>query len=378
MHYKKGIQVDKKMKILYFAPIYFDDMKQRPQQIAELLAQDYIVYYVEPTISLMRQIIKGGMKCTGKKDKITEQLQVIRLNGCCTLHKSLEIYDILGANNISEVLQLRNLVKDCDIIWVGYSGWYTVVRHFMNKIIIFDKMDEEDLLASSKSLKYTLKRNMRKMVEISDYMVVTCQKFYQEIKGLGKPVELIPNGVSAGFTKRTKDNLISYAPITILKRIGYIGTISEWFDYDVINTILETNQVCEIILVGRNHLPELHNPRIKYVGIKKNEELPDIIKTFDLCLYNFKDMPLLDTINPVKIYEYLSLNIPVLAVKSMETIILKDYLMLYENMNDVILALKGNVKRPFIDEEARLSFINNNSWDARVKQINKILDTLEA
>jgi len=128
--------MDKKMKILYFAPIYFHDMKQRPQQIAELLAQDNTVYYVEPTISFIRQILKGGMKCTGKKEKITEQLQVIRLNGCCTMHKSLEIYDILGVNNISEVIQLRSLVKICDIVWVGYSGWYTVVRHFANSSIL--------------------------------------------------------------------------------------------------------------------------------------------------------------------------------------------------------------------------------------------------
>lgn len=365
------------MKILYFAPIYFNDMKQRPQQIAELLAHDHTVYYVEPTISLMRQIIKGGMRCTGKREEITKQLQVIRLNGCCTIHKSMEIYDVLGVNNISEVLQLRNLVKDCDIIWVGYSGWYTVVRHFFDKTIIFDKMDEEELLVSSKSLKYTLKRNMRKMIGISDYMVVTCQKFYQEIKALGKRVELIPNGVSEGFSKGVKVSHISYAPITGIKRIGYIGTISEWFDYDVIKKIMDINLTCEIVLVGRNHLPELDNPRIKYIGIKRNEELPDLIKTFDLCLYNFKAIPLLDTINPVKIYEYLSMNIPVLAVKSIETIALKDYLILYENVDDVAIALNGNIKRPFADEQTRLEFINNNSWAIRVKQINRILDTLE-
>ena len=89
------------MEILYFAPIYYDDMKQRPQQIARLLAQNHNVYYIEPTISLMRQIIKGGKKCTGRRRMISETLQVVRLNGICTLHKSLEIYDLLGINNIT-------------------------------------------------------------------------------------------------------------------------------------------------------------------------------------------------------------------------------------------------------------------------------------
>ena len=38
------------MKILYFAPIYYSDMKQRPQQIAEFLSKDHQIYYIEPTI----------------------------------------------------------------------------------------------------------------------------------------------------------------------------------------------------------------------------------------------------------------------------------------------------------------------------------------
>lgn len=369
--------MDKKMKILYFAPIYFDDMKQRPQQIAELIAQNHEIYYIEPTISLMRQILKGGLKSAGKKVKVDEGLHIIRLNGFCTIHKSLEIYDFLGINSISEVLQLRKLVKHCDLIWVGYSGWYTVVRHFVNKTIIFDKMDEEELLVSSKSLKLTLKRNMKNMIKISDFIIVTCQKFYKDILSLGKPVELIPNAVSKGFSQNIKKSVVSYAPINNINRIGYIGTIGEWFDYNVIETILEINLTCEIILVGKNFLPKLDNPRLKYIGVKKNEDLPDIIQTFDLCLYNFKSMPLLDTINPVKIYEYLSMNIPVLAIKSMETIVLKDYLLLYEDKDDIISVLNGVITRPFANEDARMKFINNNSWDVRVKQISKIIDKLE-
>ncbi len=45
------------MRILYFAPLYYDDMKQRPQQIAECLSARHEVFYVEPTISLIRWLL---------------------------------------------------------------------------------------------------------------------------------------------------------------------------------------------------------------------------------------------------------------------------------------------------------------------------------
>lgn len=365
------------MKILYFAPIYFDDMKQRPQQIAELLAYQHTVYYIEPTVSLMRQVLKGGRTCLGKKDKVSDKLKIIRLNGVATLHKSLEKYDYIGLNNISEVLQIKRFVAECDVIWVGYSGWYTVVRHFKNKKMIFDKMDEEDMLVSSKMLQCVLKKSKEELAAKSDYVIVTCQKFYEEMKKYGKKTVLVPNAVSKDFAAYAKTSSITYKAILKIKRVGYVGTISEWFDFEILDTILKLDSEVEIILVGRNHLPEYKHPRVKYAGIKKNEELPEIIMTFDICLYNFKKIPLLDTINPVKIYEYLAMNVPVLAVKSLETEALQDYLMLYEKKEDIKMILNGAVKRPFMIEEQRLQFIQNNSWNSRLEQINKILESME-
>ena len=48
------------MNILYFAPIPFDEIKQRPQCLAEELSKYHTVYYIEPTTSLIRCLFKGG------------------------------------------------------------------------------------------------------------------------------------------------------------------------------------------------------------------------------------------------------------------------------------------------------------------------------
>ena len=355
-------------------------MKQRPQQIAELLSKNHEVYYIEPTISAIRQLIKGGERsCRGEQIVINPNLTVIRLNGIFTFHKSIEILDLLGINNLSELFQIRNLVKKCDVVWVGYSGWYTLVRHIKNKPVVFDKMDEEDMLVPSKLLKMTLRRNKRKMVELAHTIIVTCQKFYAELSVTGKPVFLIPNAVSDSFMESVlnESNIDESQKIESVKKIGYIGTISEWFDMEVVDELLSINKKCEVVLVGRNYLPENKNPRVSYLGVKDNSELPALIKTFDICLYNFKKSELLDTINPVKIYEYLSANKPVLAVKSTETVRLKKYLMLYDDKKDIRKYMTQDIRKPFANESERKHFVEKNSWRVRTEEINRILSCLE-
>lgn len=362
------------MKILYFAPIYYTDMKQRPQQIAERLSYYHQVYYIEPTISSIRKLLKGGdRKCRGERKRINKNMVVIRLNGYFTFHKSMEMFDFLGINNWSETIQLRKVISCCDLIWVGYSGWYTVVRHIKNKPIIFDKMDEEDLLANSRFLKKTLYNDKIGMVKIADVFIATCEKFYQDLKKYGKPVYLIPNAVSESMEmlprKKQKIN-----PNIV---VGYVGTIGKWFDMRVIDELLKLDNKLQIILVGKNYLPENKNSRVKYLGVKENVELPSIINEFDICLYNFKPSELLDTINPVKIYEYLSINKPVLAIKSVETMKLSKYLLIYESIDDIKNFSLKDINPPFDDEFDRKKFVNENSWNARVKKINSIIEKFD-
>lgn len=361
------------MKILYFAPIYYDDMKQRPQQLADELAKKHEVYYIEPTVSFIRWLLKGGRPFAGMKKKLPGGLKVIRLNGCLTAHKSLEILDICGMNSWSELWQLHRLRKTCDIVWVGYSGWYTVVRHIKDKPVVFDKMDEEDMLVSSKLLKKTLQRNQQNIVRMASAVTVTCMQFYEELKSTKAKVALIPNAVSENFACSIGENSSSFGRVHPVRTFGYIGTIGEWFDTAVIDKLLELDEQYEIFLVGRNYLPEIKNSRVHYLGIKKNEELPGILRSVDVCLFNFKMSQLLDTVNPVKIYEYLSLNKPVLAVKSKETVQLRDYVVLYEDADALKQIIQKGFQRPFGDLESLRQFINKNSWAARAAQVEQIL-----
>ena len=363
------------MRILYFAPLYYDDMKLRPQQIAECLARKHEVYYIEPTVSLIRWMIKKGRSFKGDVRKISRNLICIRLNGLLTFHKSIELCDVLGINNLSEYMQIKKLADTCDLIWTGYSGWYTLVRHLKGRPVVFDWMDQEDLLVSSWLLKQTLIRNKKKLLQTARAVFVTCSRFYEEAGKINQAY-LVPNALSRNFLSAA--NSASFDRRKTKPRIfGYVGTIGEWFDFEVVRYILRLHPDHKVVLAGKNRQPLFRHERVIYLGIRPHEQLPDLIRSFDICLYNFKRGRLLHTINPVKIYEYLAAQRPVLAVSCEETRIFKEYVMLYENLDDIRRHLK-NCRPPFSSRKEYLRFIEQNTWENRTAKIERVLQKISA
>ena len=80
------------MKILFFAPIAYRDLKQRPQYLAEGLAREHEVIYVDPTVSAMKYLLKGGERPGGYLYPAGKNLTVLRLNGALSAHRSLEVF----------------------------------------------------------------------------------------------------------------------------------------------------------------------------------------------------------------------------------------------------------------------------------------------
>ncbi|BCN32218.1 glycosyltransferase family protein [Anaeromicropila herbilytica] len=352
------------MKILYLAPIAFDGLKQRPQHIAEELSKNNEVWYIDPTISFMKYLIKGGEKCFSRKYDVSNNLHIIRLNGVLSPHISVQGIDHYNFTLFPEFSQIKGYVKKVDIIWVAYSGWYGLIKWVRNKIIIYDKMDDDINLTKNKLLRKYLLRIEPKLIRKADYIFVTAIKFYNEISAITDNVSLVPNAVSI------EKKYIEYNGHDIKKRVfGYIGTIGHWFDIEAIRTIAEADENCEVILVGPNMLPELHISNVKYVNTISKEKIFDMISTFDVCLYTFKQDILLDTINPVKIYEYLAMNKPVLAVKSLEIDSFGTLLETYENYSELSSKCKKTFKKPFKTEKDYINFINANSWEIRVKHM---------
>ena len=362
------------MKILYFAPIPFDRLKQRPQYLAEGLAKEHELIYVEPTVSIMKYLMRGGETPGARQRCISETLCVMRLDGRRTAHRSMEA--ILPLLCVSERRQIRPLLQWADLVWIGYSPWYSIIRQYQGKLV-FDKMDDDQKITYNPLLKKLITRTEPELIERADMVIVTAQRFYDEIKPIKEQTYLVRNATDIE-QERKEQPALKKEPDTCV--FGYIGLISHWFDMDAVSAILDADEKNRVILVGPTEISKYEHPRLKYVGMVPKEEISGWIESFDVCLYPFKQSDFLDTINPVKVYEYLAHGKPVLAANSVEIRTCPANIERYETEEDLCRILKskkeGGWTVPFQTEQEKRVFIRANNWNARTTQIISLLEKM--
>ena len=355
-----------KMKIIYFAPIAYDELKQRSQYISEYLANKHQVIYVEPTLRWISHLKNRQLDYSKKDEHITDTLSVFRCNGLLALPFHWNLFDVCGLNGLYEAFQLRLIVRNADVVIVGFEGWYQVLRWLDISCLVYDKMDDNSLLVKNfLDQKYLLKAE-KKLLKKVDEIIVTAQAFYERYQSLGKPVTLIPNGVEL-------PDLIITEESHEKKIYGYVGMISAWIDMQVIEQIADEPQT-EVWLVGPCNIAVSKKKNIKYFGRIPKSEVAKYINQFDVCLYPFKMDQLVDTVNPVKIYEYLAMNKPVIAIDSIETQKFGELLYRYSTREEVRLLCQQRLEKPFESDVERVEFIRNNSWEERGIRVQRVVE----
>lgn len=161
-------------------------------------------------------------------------------------------------------------------------------------------------------------------------------------------------------------------------KIGYVGHLeNHWFDWDIIKE-LSNNSKYSIHLVGKcSNKPLLAN-NLHYYSLKKYDEIPAYINSFDLCIIPFKIGKLFNSVSPLKLYEYLACEKPVVSFNTKEKYDFE--LVSYANnisefllMVDFYYLLKknGDNVEYYKKVDFNLNKLKQHSWTERAKELLK-------
>jgi len=349
------------VNILYLPPIPYNGLMQRPQFLAQELAREHKVLYLNPTVSAMKFFLKGGERPKGFIHKISEGLTEERLNGWWSAHRCLE--GLWSGFGFPERAQLKKHLAWADTVWIGYAPWFDLVRDFSGTVI-YDKMDDDIQITQNKLLRKLIARIEPQLTARADHIFTTARCFYEQFAAQGKTPVLVPNAVDKKSALALQRPLFQKKPG--MRVFGYVGMISHWFDVEAIRTILDAAPCNQVVLVGPIEIALPEHERLICVGRVPKKDINGWTASFDVCVYPFQKTPFLDTINPVKIYEYLAANKPVLAVNSREILSFNAKVTTYENHQELLAKLRAlSFCPPFLTENERMKFIRDNSWKER-------------
>ena len=287
-----------KKKLLYIMGIDWNWIFQRPQILALHLSKNYDLTVVFP-----RSILKRTE--WNRKEKADVRHRIL-----WTLPLQ-EKNRLIGAASAWWNRKAFRDIQGYDSVIIGYPLYFRYIPEDYTGKVIYDCMDNYEALYPDQKNAWKITAQESALAARSNAIVATGTKLYNKMDQLahGK-IRLIRNGTDMNcWSVPCKE---TYSQVQAEKKsykIGYFGTIADWFDYSLLLESLRIFPDIEYRLIG----PILRQPdsfpdRLHIVGPIEHEGLAEAMKDCDCLVMPFVVDDVVQWVDPVKLYEYIHLG----------------------------------------------------------------------
>ena len=178
-------------------------------------------------------------------------------------------------------------------------------------------------------------------------------------------------------------NRLTNAPATISinetqKIIGYVGSIDERLDFDLLKKLAANNPDYDFHFIGRvitTNAEELKAlPNVKFFGAVNPEILPGMMQHFEVGIIPFVKNEFTRNIYPMKVNEYLALGIPVVSTGFAQINDLTGFWEIADNEPAFSAKIKEAISNNTEDKKhCRKAKANTNSWEQKSLEFENIL-----
>lgn len=358
-------------RIVYFCPVDWRWIKQRPQFLAEGLQKYGNVTAIYPW--------KNRRKDLQNKAPSTVKLQpyftLPSLGGRVPLMDRV--------NRLLSRVQISLMIgpEKPDILWLTMPWQIELTPARLECPIIYDCMDDYVAIHMQEGCQTKIQEQERELIQRASLIFVSSQHLLTLLEERycvepGK-LYLLRNGYSAEWPKCSQQET---RPGERLK-IGYFGTIGRWFDFE---TVLESLSACENVeyhLYGPTEdgvvIPR--HERIAVHGVVEHHQIPVCAVALDALVMPFVPDEIVQSVDPVKLYEYVHLNKHILCIRYPEIERFEPFVEFYDAKEAYIKQLrrllneKPEVK--YTPQQAE-AFLKENSWAMRAECAARQIESL--
>jgi hypothetical protein len=251
-----------------------------------------------------------------------------------------------------------------------------VVRSFNPKITVTDIVDDQRQQPGISAVNRTaFEANYKELLGMADLAVTNCEPIRHSMAAFGPHIHLVPNACEVEESVTQPDFDIQRLLDIPYPRLGYVGNLESKLDVSLLEYIASSRPDWHIILAGSTHtrgdilkLKRFNN--IHFVGVVKYAEACLWIKNFDVALLPHLHTPLTESMNPLKVFVYLSKKVPVVATLVPNTDEMAGLMRIASTPKDFLLAIESVLagERPE-DWENLDERLREHAWDRRVSTL---------
>ncbi len=276
-------------------------------------------------------------------------------------------------NQVDPALQQKGIRP---VVYYSACAQVNAVHQYNPSLVVFDSVDEpSDEFEAWRPFYF-------QAVGSADVVIATSEKLYSMALGINPNTYLVPNGCEFDYFFQASNGAFPIpADIADIPKpiIGYTGVIASWLDLELIDRLAQEFSDCSIVMVGPlyNISDVPRRPNIHYLGFKPYEQLAAYEQAFDVGIVPFKLSSMVESVNPIKMWEYMAAGLPIVTTNIPEAAKYPEAIMCSQDE----AAFLANVRRALYEDTperraTRLAVARENSWLIRAQQIIEIIHLL--
>jgi len=166
----------------------------------------------------------------------------------------------------------------------------------------------------------------------------------------------------------------------LVPRLGYVGTLSERTDIDLLIYLAQQKPEWSVTLVGHQHIPD-HKlesltalPNVEYRGHILYEEVPRFLQSIDVCLITHKNTEYCQSMSPLKLFQYMASGRPIVATNVDGLDSFKDYISVARTYEEFLQRIELILKTDTIQKsKARIDMAREETWERRIRNMFELV-----
>lgn len=273
----------------------------------------------------------------------------------------------------------RRLGLRSPVLWLNDHH----AAHMVGKIgehgVIYDVTDDWIEFAPTARQRRLTQRQDARLCAVADAVITCSERLYQDKRKIARNVHLVPNGVDPDHYDEVlaaRRSLPTAAAAWPKPVAGYVGTIHpSRVDVALVAALARRFAPGSVVLLGPDHLTPadraLLSPlqNVFLVPAVPYTDVPAYMQAFDVCLVPHVVTPFTESLNPIKLWEYLAAGKPIVSTRVAGFRDYPEHVYLAGTAEEFTAAIDLALQEPSERSRRRKSTARLHSWSARVDQI---------
>jgi glycosyltransferase involved in cell wall biosynthesis len=308
----------------------------------------------------------GEKKCSKLDVCQPPMLPFLKMPGVRALNRTMVIKEVrrwLCQFGVKDFVFVTTVPNACDFI--GILGESKIVYYSVDDFTEWPGLD-----------KHLVQQMETDLIAKSDIFIASSNKLLNRLSKSSKPAHLLSHGVDLELFQT--DPLVEHPLLKNIPepRVGYFGLFDKRSDQNLIADVAQRMPDISFVITGpiEVSISYLKNfPNIYFTGSVPYNDLPEMVKGWDICFLPYLVNKQTAAISPLKLKEYLATGKPVISTPIAEANELKDYITVAESAVEWEKCFRICLYDCLQTRHAKNEqFLKNESWTKKADQFLKI------